>query len=827
MMMAFLKRCAPFAVCLAGLVVLLLLLPRFQVAQPASVRITRGQALGIADAEAHKLGIPADKAWTSTVWMGSPLLEDELKGDPVRLERARRDPVVGPRLGGYRITYYRRGLEKFYPYGQVYVSGDGGVLAARMRKRTETAGAKMTEAQLRPRADAFVVSRLFPGAPSPRFESARPSVLTKRTDWVFRYRVDSRFPIANILPYLNVYFVGDQFAGWELIEEYADGRQYTGDNTGEFVGTLARFGTMFLVLLVLLFIFLKKYHAGEAGVGTSSLLFTLALLLLIGFDLLIGASAAEGVVMGSLDAQATMFGQMAFKLLLADLPLAILIFFGWSVGESYARERWGERLASFDALLRRDPFNATVGRSLLIGLLCAPAVAAASYLVGLIPLTAGIAHAALGQGSAMVLYLSGPFSLLVESAIDALLYSVVAVLFILAFAHRRRVLWIGVVVSLLLGALGGLAELPIDPSLPRFLFGFGGTLACIGIFLAYDLLSTAVAIFAGSLLTLALPLLPSTSGLMRQQLLLTVSVPIVLLAGFAIAALLTRREVVYTYEDLAPHVKRIVERERVKAEIDAANRIQAALLPLDAPSLAGTSMASHYRAATEIGGDYFDFLEQPNGEIGIAFGDVSGHGLTSGIVMAMAKSALLVQVNYDPSPRAVLAVLNDIVMKTAPKRMLMTFFFGLLDPRAQTLRFSSAGHLDPYVYRAADRRLEALSSWGFPLGVKRRDAYREHLVEFGSGDRLILYSDGLIEALDDDGEPFGFERFERTLLEHGHGSAEEIKKALLTAVRKFTRNRPPEDDQTLVVVGFEEALVDTLPVPADVIVAVAVSDVVN
>src|SRR5439155_21122332 len=131
--------------------------------------------------------------------------------------------------------------------------------------------------------------------------------------------------------------------------------------------------------------------------------------------------------------------------------------------------------------------------------------------------------------------------------------------------------------------------------------------------------------------------------------------------------------------------------------------------------LIGASVASHYRAATEIGGDYFDFLQQPTGEIGIAFGDVSGHGLTSGIVMAMAKAALLVQVDYDPSPRAVMNVLNEIVMKTAPKRILMTFFFGILDPRSQTLRFSSAGHLDPYVY-SIHGTLETLSSWGFRLG---------------------------------------------------------------------------------------------------------------
>jgi phosphoserine phosphatase RsbU/P len=174
----------------------------------------------------------------------------------------------------------------------------------------------------------------------------------------------------------------------------------------------------------------------------------------------------------------------------------------------------------------------------------------------------------------------------------------------------------------------------------------------------------------------------------------------------------------------------------------------------------------------------------------------------------MAKAALLVQINVDSTPRVVLNVLNDIVMKTAPRRILMTFFFGLLNSREHRLRFSSAGHLDPYVYRARGHRLESLSSWGFPLGVRRREPFREHVVDFTAGDRLILYSDGLIEAVDDDGEPFGFERFERTLLDSGHLSAEDIKKALLGTIRKFTRNRPPEDDQTLVVVSFEEAVAE-------------------
>ncbi len=151
-------------------------------------------------------------------------------------------------------------------------------------------------------------------------------------------------------------------------------------------------------------------------------------------------------------------------------------------------------------------------------------------------------------------------------------------------------------------------------------------------------------------------------------------------------------------------------------------------------------------------------------------------------------------------------VLNETVLKTAPKRMMMTFFFGVLDPSTQQLQFSSAGHLDPFVYRAKDGSVSSLSVWGFPLGVRRRDPFREVSVTFEPGDKLILYSDGLIEALDDHGEPFGFHRFEKVIHETGNGSAEDIRRALLDAVKRFTRNRPPEDDQTLVVVSFDEAV---------------------
>lgn len=803
------RRLSAAAAFVVGVLGLVLLFPRFNTANPASVSISREQARAIADREAAKIGIPLKDSWAVTIWEDSPLIDAELDGSPELRRAAKTDPVIGPRLGGYRTQYWHRTREKFPPLGFVVVGPDGQVYGSRRVLRTERAGANPKADELRPRADAFIHSRYFPGAPNPQFESARPTVYRSRTDYVFRYRVPSNFRAGRAAFYIGVYFNGNDFAGWMLLEEYADGSQFQPPTGSAIADTFGRFSVLLVLLLIFLLIFLKKYHAGEVGVGTGALLFTLVLLICLLNEFFSGAEDSYGVGFGGISAAMTALSYTAFRFIFFDITLAVLVFLSWSIGESYARERWGERLASFDAILRRDPINATVGRSLLLGLLTAPLIAAATLAVGSIPLATHSAHATLNDGIHYVLSTNGgPLSVLTMSYIDATVVTVVALLCLLAAFNRRRLLLLGILAAAVVGTLfSDIGLPPIEPISLKLLFGFGGVAAAMWVFFTIDLLAAATGLFtAFTILGFVPVLLISHDGALVGPA-VAFAAPIVLTLAAGVAGLMTRREIIYTYEDLAPHVRRIVERERVKAEIDAANRIQAALLPCEDPVLNGASVSSHYRAASEIGGDYFDFLTLPDDEIGIAFGDVSGHGLTSGIVMAMAKSALLVQVGYDHSPVAVLEVLNDTVMKTAPKRMLMTFFFGVLDPVRQQLRFSSAGHHDPYVYRAKTKSIEALSAWGFPLGVKRREAFREYRVDFQSGDRLILYSDGLIEALDDDGEPYGFDRFEREIAAAGTKSADEIKKALLQSVKKFTRNRPPEDDQTLVVISFNQ--VDT------------------
>ena len=778
-------------------------LPIVDDAQPRGIHVTREQAREIADQAARQHGIEVDDAWVVTYWATSPFLEERLAEEGSR-EDAERDPFLAPRLGGFATQYYRLGQEKNPPYGYVIVGRDGKVQELRRFERGEVPGARPEAEDLRPIADALVASREFAGTNELEFQSVHPTVHRDRADHRIRYRTMTDFPLENVSYFLDVHFVGDEPAGWTLAEESIDGSVFQTGFGDQIVGTFLRYVVLGVLFIALMLIFLRKYHAGEVGVVTGGYLFVLFVALSIAGSFMSAAQESVGTQFGPLDAPRTALAMGGFRFLFFELPVAILLFVGWSVGESYARERWGHRLASFDSLLHRDPLNATAGKALLVGIVLSPLVAAAELVPAALLVLADVASPALGQGTYSILYTGGgAFTHLTYAIAFSLIVGVVAIMFLLSSLRRFRSVWFGVALASLTGVMIGINVSPVRPEIPQVLLSIGSVLVGCLIFLAVDLLSSVTALLLGWMLIGMLPYIRAAEGAALNGPVLALVIPFGLAALVGVAGALTRREVSYEYEDLAPHVRRIIERERVKAEIDAANRIQAALLPDGEPEIAGVSVASHYRAATEIGGDYFDFLQMKNGQVGIAFGDVAGHGLTSGIVMAMAKSALLVQLEYESAPKKVMEVMNDVVIRTGPSRMLMTFFFGLLDPASRKLVFSSAGHLDPYVFRRRSGELEELSAWGYPLGIRRRRPFPEIEVEFFPGDRLILYSDGLIEALNDDGEPFGFDRFEKTLMSASERSAEEIRRALLDAVRKFTKNRPPDDDQTLVVISFD------------------------
>ncbi len=168
-------------------------------------------------------------------------------------------------------------------------------------------------------------------------------------------------------------------------------------------------------------------------------------------------------------------------------------------------------------------------------------------------------------------------------------------------------------------------------------------------------------------------------------------------------------------------MRRIAERERQRVELETARNIQSSILPQLPDQLNGVELAHTYLPATEVGGDFYDVLALEDGRLAVAVGDVAGHGVSSGLVMSMAKSALAVQVTFDPEVEAVFKTLNRMVFQSARKRLLATLCYALVDPVRREMQFASAGHLFPYrVSSAAGSRRSSRSPIRSACGRRSR-----------------------------------------------------------------------------------------------------------
>lgn len=241
----------------------------------------------------------------------------------------------------------------------------------------------------------------------------------------------------------------------------------------------------------------------------------------------------------------------------------------------------------------------------------------------------------------------------------------------------------------------------------------------------------------------------------------------------------------------------LVDRVRVRDELEVARQLQRALLPREAPALAGFAFAHSYRTANEVGGDYYDFVPLPDGRLVVVEGDASGHGMAAGLLMAIANATLHTAIDLDPRPAAVATLLNRALCRTGGRRAFMTLFYALLEPAAGRLDFLCAGHPYPLL-RRADGAVEELGTGGLPLGLRPDLDFAEGSAAFAPGDLLLLYTDGVPEAVNATGHAFGFDRL-ADLLRPG-GGARAVHDRVLAAFDAHLAGGALTDDLSLVVV---------------------------
>lgn len=254
--------------------------------------------------------------------------------------------------------------------------------------------------------------------------------------------------------------------------------------------------------------------------------------------------------------------------------------------------------------------------------------------------------------------------------------------------------------------------------------------------------------------------------------------------------------------DNAQLVRRLTAEATLRRELEIARDMQQRLLPAAPPKLPGLEVVGVSFPANDVGGDYYDFLPLNTHQLAIAIGDVTGHGVSSGLLMALAKGGLHNQVRSDTHPSTVMTAMNQLISVSGSKRDLMTFSYAVIDTATRTMDIANAGHPFPYHYQAATGTVTAIEHGAYPLGVRSDSHYPTRCVTCQPGDTLVFYTDGLVEARNAQGEPFGFERLETLLARYGHRPAADLQTTILAELRAFLGEVATEDDITLVILHF-------------------------
>lgn len=250
--------------------------------------------------------------------------------------------------------------------------------------------------------------------------------------------------------------------------------------------------------------------------------------------------------------------------------------------------------------------------------------------------------------------------------------------------------------------------------------------------------------------------------------------------------------------NLEDSVTAVAQKEILEKELQIARDLQQSLIPANIPSSEAAEFSTLFEPSAAIGGDYFDILRLDAERLVVVIADVSGHGLPTGLRMAMLKAALVILVEEGMPAEEILRRLSSMVSAENERRFFVTAAIAFIDLARGEMELTNAGH--PPTYLVRDGEVQEILLTGNPLGALG-ESFGQKQINLEADDIVVWLSDGLIEALDPTGEPFGYDRL-REALQGPATSAEQIRERLLTAVENHTQGLPASDDQTLVAMHY-------------------------
>ncbi len=251
--------------------------------------------------------------------------------------------------------------------------------------------------------------------------------------------------------------------------------------------------------------------------------------------------------------------------------------------------------------------------------------------------------------------------------------------------------------------------------------------------------------------------------------------------------------------------RKTLEHQKMAQELAVAGQIQASFLPTELPRLDGWQLAATLQPARETSGDFYDAFPLPNGKLGLLVADVSDKGMGAALYMALARTLLRTYAfEYHTRPDYVLRIANRRILTDTQAGLFVSVFYAVVDPYAGTLTYANAGHCPAFLLRPHNgSETERLQRTGMVLGVMEGVEWRQVTISMGQGDMLVLYSDGVTDAQNEQAEFFGEEGL-RSALDFGTGrTAGELLDTILRALRQFTGDAHRFDDITLMVLERE------------------------
>jgi serine phosphatase RsbU (regulator of sigma subunit) len=240
----------------------------------------------------------------------------------------------------------------------------------------------------------------------------------------------------------------------------------------------------------------------------------------------------------------------------------------------------------------------------------------------------------------------------------------------------------------------------------------------------------------------------------------------------------------------------------LQKELEIAKRVQQFIIPKDFSQIHYPTVSGRYLPIEDLGGDFYDCYQLSDDKYGFLIADVTGHGIPAALVMSMAKMMFSIYAMRYYSTGDLFATVNTQLCGLMLDSQFITAFFIIYDPESKSISYSNAGHTRALFYRKAKNRIVALDAKGFFLGISKDTVYEEKILTVEEGDKILLYTDGITEIKNDDGNEYGESRLAKFIIKNSHHNGDDFCESLLDEVKSFAPIENRADDVAFLAIDF-------------------------